>query len=82
MTVSVTGFMVEGKKMAGQLSKNAALDAPGIPTLQATLNRDSEHDSVMARPFWAFEAPGAPGAALVLCRAVPNSAMFVSEGGF
>ena len=72
MTVSVTGFVVEGQKMAGKLSKSAVLDAPGIPTLQATLNRNSEKDAVMARPFWALEALGAPEAVLVLCCAVPS----------
>lgn len=80
MTVSVTGFTVEGQKMAGKLSKSAVLDAPGIPTLQATLNRNAEKDAVMARPFWALEAPGAPEAVLVLCCAVPSSAVFALKG--
>ena len=57
MTVSITGFVAEGQKMAGKLSKSAVLDAPGIPTLQATLNRVPEKDAVMARPLWALEAP-------------------------
>ena len=55
MTVSVSGYMVEGQKMAGKLSKSAVLNAPGIPTLQATLNSNADKDAVMARPFWALE---------------------------
>jgi len=44
IAVSVTGYTVDGQKMAGKLSKSPDEGAPGMPTLEAS------RDSVMVRP--------------------------------
>ncbi|KAK9825836.1 hypothetical protein WJX81_000981 [Elliptochloris bilobata] len=74
MTISVTSFMVEGHKMAGKLSKSADLDAPGIPTLQATVNSNTEKDAVLVGYSMPPAAvPGVTSTSLYACYSKPSA---------